>query len=615
MRPLPKHYAVVALAAATAMGLAACGGSSKPSTSSGSTGKPVTGGTLHVVAASGPDHFDTVPAYYTADYMVERAYTRQLIAYPTVPSSKTGDAGWLKNTTPVPDIATAVPSTSNGGITNGGKTYTFHLKKGVMWNTTPARQVTADDFIREFKAFFNPVSPVGNPVYYTSTIAGLQQYSNAETAFFGKKSNKPTAANIAKFQNSHSISGLSAPDPMTLKITLSQPASDFLYMLAMPFASARPVEYDKYVPASATFNQHTISDGPYQITSLVPGKSVTLSRNPAWKQSTDTIRHAYVNSIVITEGVDSAATQLADMQAGSQDLPMDTNINPPSIPGLVSSGVKNFQIAPWSNTFPYLVFNLRSPDSGGAMTKLAVRQAIEYGVNKIAASRVYGGTAVAKPINGPIPPGNVGYTATNMYPNNNNQGNPAKCKSMLASAGYPNGLTLTYMYPNDTVNTNEFTAIQASLKNCGITVKGKGEPGSSFFVDMGNAPESNKPNAWDIGQVGWIPDWFGNNGRAVIQALFQGPNCVVNTVNYGCVNDSTVNNLIKQGESATSTSAAGTAWSQANDQIMKQAYVVPLVSQNFPLYASARVKGVNFPTALFAPNIGDADVTNLWLSK
>ena len=46
----------------------------------------------------------------------------------------------------------------------GGTVYTFHIKPGVDWNTTPARQVTSQDFLREFKAFFNPVSPVGNPV-------------------------------------------------------------------------------------------------------------------------------------------------------------------------------------------------------------------------------------------------------------------------------------------------------------------------------------------------------------------------------------------------------------------------------------------------------------------
>jgi peptide/nickel transport system substrate-binding protein len=614
MRPLPKLYAAAAVAAVAAMGLAACGGSSNNNSTTSSSAKPVRGGTLHIVAASGPDHIDTVSAYYTADYMLERAYTRQLVAYGTAPATSFTSAGWKTDITPAADVATQVPSASNGGITNGGKTYTFHIKPGVMWDSNPPRQVTAADFIREFKAFFNPVSPVGNPVYYTSTIAGLQAYSNAESAFFAKKSNKPTAANIASFQNSHNISGITAPNSSTIAFTLTKPASDFIYMLAMPFASARPVEYDSYVPNSLQLDQHTLSDGPYKITSYVPGKSITMTRNTAWKQSTDPLRHDYVDSVVVTEGVQSAATQLADMQAGTQDLPMDTNINSASIPGLVASKNKYFRIWPWSNTFPYLVFNLRSPDAGGAMKKLLVRQAVNYGLNKSAVGKVYGGPAIAKPINTVIPPGNVGFVDYNLYPDNNGSGNVAMCKSDLAKAGYSSGLTLVYMYPNDSVNTNAFTAIQASLKNCGITLKGKPEPGSSFFVDMGNAPENNKANAWDMGQVGWIPDWYGNNGRTVVQALFQGPNCVVNTVNYGCYNSAKVNSLINQAETATSLTAAGSAWHQADMQIMKDAAIVPVQSQNFPLYASSRVRGVNYPTAIFAPNIGDADITNLWLT-
>ena len=490
-------------------------------------------------------------------------------------------------------MATEVPSTANGGITNGGKTYTFHIKPGVDWNTSPARQVTADDFIREFKAFFNPVSPVGNPVYFESTIAGLTAYANAETAYFANKSNAPTAANITNFQNTHTISGLSDAElQSTLQITLSAPASDFLYMMAMPFTSARPVEYDSYVPNSLELDQHTISDGPYQISSYIPGKSITLVRNPAWKQSTDSIRHDYVSTIVDTLGVTSAETQLADMQAGTEDvMSSDTPINPASIPSLIASKAPNFKIWPNSDTFPYIVFNLRSPDANGAAGKLLVRQAVEYGLDKSAAVKAIGGPDVATIINTVIPPGNVGYVNSNLYPDDNGQGNVAMCKSDLAKAGYPNGVTLTYMYPNDSSNTRIFTAIQASLANCGITLTGKPEPGSSFFTDLGNSPENNKAGQWDMGQPGWFPDWLGNNGRTIVQALFQGPNCVINTVNYGCYDNSTVNSLITTAEAATSLSAAGTAWQQADHQIMSDAAIAPIMSQDFPKYSSARVRG------------------------
>jgi peptide/nickel transport system substrate-binding protein len=568
-----------------------------------------------MVAASGPEHLDTVPSYYTTDYQLTHAYTRQLLNYPTLPYTSTSDANWVKDTTPAPDVATEVPTVANGGITNGGKTYTFHIKPGVDWNTTPARQVTSQDFLREYKAFFNPVSPVGNPVYYESAIAGMTAYANEETAYFANaKAHPPTAANIANFQNAHAISGIATPNSTTIQFTLTAPASDFLYMLAMPFTSARPVEYDSYVPNSLQLDQNTISDGPYQISSYVPGKSITMVRNPAWKQSTDSLRHDYVTQIVDTLGISSAQTQLADMQAGTQDIISDTPLNPTSIPSLAASHDTNFVVYPWSTTQPYVVFNLRSPDAGAAMGKLLVRQAVEYGLDKVAVQKAYGGPMVASVINSVIPPGNIGYQNYNLYPDDSGQGNVTACKSDLSKAGYPHGLSLTYMYPNDSTNTRAFEAIQASLANCGITLNGKPEPGATFFVDMGNAPESNKAGAWDMGQVAWVPDWFGNNGRTVIQALFQGPNCVVNTVNYGCYDSSAVNSLINQAESATSLSAAGSAWHQADVDIMKDAAIVPLLSQNFPQYSSSRVRGVGSSTAIFAPNIGDPDVTNVWLA-
>jgi peptide/nickel transport system substrate-binding protein len=629
-----KRVAALVAAALAAGGLAACSSSSSPSGGStakststaaapataGTSAKPQTGGTLNVVAATGPDHVDPVQAYYTADYELERIYTRQLVGYPSVPYTATSGSAWTQDVTPVPDAATAVPTAANGGITDNGKVYTFHIKPGVMWDTTPARQVTADDFIREFKAFFNPVSPVGNPGYYESTIQGMTAYANAETAFFANaKKEAPTAANIAAFQNSHTISGIKAVNSSTLQFTLTSAASDFIYMLAMPFASARPAEYDAYVPNSAQLDTHILSDGPYSMSSYVAGKSITFSKNPAWSQSTDTVRHAYVNSIVLTEGVTSAQTQLSDIQAGSMDLTNDTGVNPSSVSQLAASKIPNFSIWPWS-TINYMVFNLRSPNDGGVMSKPGVRQALEYGIDKTAAIKASGGPDVSTLLNGAIPPGNDGFLTTNPYPDNNGTGDETACKNALTKAGYPNGIKITYMYANDSVNVRLFQAIQASLSGCGITLTGKAVPGSSFYVDLGNAPENNKAGTWDMAQAGWIPDWFGNNGRSVVQALFQGPNCVVNTVNYGCYDSPAVNSLITKAEGATTEAAATADWTAANTQIMKDAVVVPFFSQTFPLIASKRIRGVlpdgsSYPTALFSPTIGDPDLANVWLAS
>ena len=607
-----QRIAVVAMAGLAAAGLAACGSSSSSSSATGS--KPVKGGTLKFVAASGPDHIDTVPAYYTADYILERGYARQLLTYPTVPDPTLTSAGWTKDTTPVADIATQVPTTANGGITNGGTTYTFHIKQGVDWNTKPARQVTAADFLREYKAFCNPVSPVGNPLYYEATIAGLKQYCDAESAYFANKSHAPTATNIANFQNSHTISGITAVSASTLKFHLIAPAGDFIYMLAMPFTSARPVEYDSYVPNSLQLDQHTISDGPYQITSYVPSRSITMMRNPAWKQSTDANRHQYVSQVQVTIGVSDAQTQFNDMKAGQYDVSLDTGLVPSEIPTLESTHDPKFRAWPGSNTLPYVVFNLRSPNNNGAMRKLGVRQAIEYGINKVAVQKVVGGPTVATILNTAIPPGNVGYQNYNLYPTTNNEGSPSRCKSMLARAGYKNGLSVTYLYPNDSINKSVFEALQASLRSCGVNLNGKPESGSTFFVDLGNAPANAKPGVWDMGQPGWFPDWFGNNGRTVIAPLFQ-TNCVLNTTNYGCYNSSKLDSLIKQAEAATSVSQTGSLWGKADHNVMGNAVIVPLLSQQLLMYSSANAQQADTSAIVYQPNIGGPDITNVWLKN
>ncbi len=611
-----RFIALAAAALAATTSLAACGSSSSSpgtATSGSSSGTPTSGGTLRIVANGGPEHnLDTVPSYLVANYILLHAFTRQLLNYPTVNVTSLTGPSWTKSITLAPDAATAVPTAANGGITDNGLVYTFHIRPGVDWNSSPPRQVTADDFIREYKAFCNPVDPVGNIGYFESTISGLTSYCTAEQKHFGAKgATTATAAAIANFQNTHTISGVTAPNSMTLKFKLIQPATDFNNMMAMPFDSARPVEYNSYLPGSAQIGQHLMSDGPYQISSWIPNKTITMTRNPAWKQSADPLRHQYVSKIVTTMGTASTQTALADMQADSQDIELDLFVPPTSIPSLQSS--KQFHIWPASNSAFYVIPNLKSPDAGGAMNKLGVRQAIAYAVDKADVQKILGGPAINKILSTQIPPGNTGYAAYNPYPTPGNAGDPGKCKSMLASAGYPHGMTLTYLYQNDTVGTSIFQSVQAALAKCGITLKGRSQTGATFFVTLGDAP-SNKPGEWDLATGTWYPDWYGNNGRSVIQPLFQTA-CILNTVNAGCYSTKTEDNQITQALKATTASAAATAWQQADQTAMKDVASVPLIDQYIAQYASSRVhSAAGDGTENFNEGITGPDITSIWLN-
>ena len=129
-------------------------------------------------------------------------------------------------------------------------------------------------------------------------------------------------------------------------INLTQPASDFLNILALPFASAAPVEYLKYVPDGATFRQHTLSDGPYAITSYQPGRSIVLDRNPAWTQASDPLRHQHVATIDITQGQGSDQAVQQQLQAGTADLSWDLPVPTAALPALKASNNPNLADLP-----------------------------------------------------------------------------------------------------------------------------------------------------------------------------------------------------------------------------------------------------------------------------
>ncbi len=61
----------------------------------------------------------------------------------------------------IPDLATAVPSVANGGISRDGRTVTYHLRRGVRWHDgTP---FDARDVVFSFAAAMNPNNAGARP--------------------------------------------------------------------------------------------------------------------------------------------------------------------------------------------------------------------------------------------------------------------------------------------------------------------------------------------------------------------------------------------------------------------------------------------------------------------
>lgn len=584
---------------ALALGLAACGGGSSGSGSS-DDGKPKKGGTLKLVGAGGQDNLDPTSAYSTTSSAFQRTYARQLFAYPASKDPKTAS-------TPVPDAASEMPTADNGGISKDGLTYKVKLRQGIMWDTTPPRAMVAQDFVRAFKHMCNPASPVGAPNYYLPNIKGMQAYCDP---FLKNKKIQADPKAIGDYENGHEIPGVKALDNNTIQFQLTKPASDFINLLGMTFASAVPVEYYQYVPGSPEQFKHLISAGPYKISQFVPNKSIVFEKNPNWKADTDPLRHQYVDRIEVTEGQESPEAVQQQLEGGGADISMDQPVPASALGRLATKNDPNLTVngPPISN--PYLVFNFKSPNAQKAMSKLKVRQAIEYAINKVALARIYGGPKYNTPLNTVIPPDSVGYKDYNLYPTNGSQGDPAKCKAMLKDAGYPNGITIKAAYRAAGNHPAIFQSYAQDMKACGITVTPVSVPQADFYTQFLQKNDNATAGKWDVAAPGWVPDWFGNNGRSVISPTLDGRNWADGTSNYGDYNSSVTNGLIDKALTAKTVDEAANYWHQADEQTMKDAAIVPFMAQKTPWYHSSRVKG-----ATWLPIAQQFDYTNLWLSS
>ena len=160
-----RRLAAVSLAAVASLALAACSnGGGSVSGSGGTAATPVSGGTLNMLGAGDVDYMDPNISYYSVGYLNLRMWSRQLFTYPADPGTD--------NTKPVADLATDIPTAANGGISADGKTYTIKIRPGAQWNTTPARQVTAEDMVRGVKRTANPVQTFGGIPDFANLLVG-----------------------------------------------------------------------------------------------------------------------------------------------------------------------------------------------------------------------------------------------------------------------------------------------------------------------------------------------------------------------------------------------------------------------------------------------------------
>jgi peptide/nickel transport system substrate-binding protein len=608
MRKRTRGFAAAAGLAVLALVAAACGGSSGTTSSGNSSsgsqtfglqalnpgGTPKSGGTLNMLGQGDVDFMDYNVSYYTIGSLAQRPWLRLLYAYPATPG---------KTTTVVPDLATALPT-----ITNGGKTYKVTIRTGAMWDSSPPRQVTAADALLGLKRSCNPTQPFGGLPDYEALVVGLHSFCDG----FAKVPSTSVSA-IKKYIDTHQISGVKASG-QTITYTLVHPASYFSDILQLGAFAPAPVESLNYLTASAAEGQHIIADGPYKIQSYTPTRSIVYVRNPAWKASTDPVRKAYVNNINITEtSNEQSAQQQLQTNTAAAGMQFDAFTPVGAVAGLyqqMKQGLThNFNLGPEYSTNPYIIFNTVSPNNSKALSKVAVRQALSYGINRAPLLTDNGGPTQGVALTHILPNGINGAQDVpkgyNPYPYNR-----TKAKQMLASAGVKN-LTLTILYRSaSTIATKMVQTLQSDMSAIGVKLKLLGVSDGDFVAKYLPVPSVAKRGVWDLALAGWGPDWYGDAAVSFFSPLFSGAaSYPPSGANYGFYNDPTVNTLIARGASAPSASAAATIWAQADQAVMKDAPIYPIVNPNQPLYHASYVHN-----AVYIPAIQGFDPTNVWLS-
>jgi peptide/nickel transport system substrate-binding protein len=546
------------LALALALVAVGCAGPQRDAADDG-----VRGGTLRVLSYAPFGGLDTADNYGP----IARPYARTLYGY-----NLSGPPE--QKTVPVPDIA------SGYQLSADQRTYTFTLRVGVRYAPPVNREVTAADFITAIERFYDKKSSSYGQ-FYAALIAGTSRYGA------GKASR---------------ISGLTAPDPRTLRITLDRPAGDFLSILALPFFAPVPGEYAAHYAVGDNYDGHVVGSGPYTPTTYIPGKTVVLDRNPNWDPATDPLRKAWVDRIELRLGVGVASIQRA-IERDEADLSLDSHLPQARIDALRADPERSRQVSV-NTTGSLLYLVLGTNPKAGAIADVRVRQAVNYAIDKVAYRDALAGRSAAtgELASTILAPGSLGYRPYDLYPSPGGRGDPAKAKALLAEAGYPHGLTLTFV----TWGTGKLAPgrkpIEESLARAGIRLKVKSYEGGDLWEKSLAIPAKRLEH--QLGQSVWRPDYLGDNARQSIPPQYDSRL----GANFSEYHNPTVNRMIDRALAEPDPDRRASLWGEIDQRIMQDAPMVPLIWENFSFQWASRVHGWVYDPWTVGP-----DLTAVWL--
>jgi peptide/nickel transport system substrate-binding protein len=389
-------------------------------------------------------------------------------------------------------------------------TLEFTLRQGVKFHDgTP---LTADDVVYTFNLVSNPDSKVSTP------------------------------SNVAWVAMTEKVSDL----VVRVKMKAPTPAALEYIAFTMPIY---PKAYRERVGAEG-YAKAPIGAGPYRIASWEAGKSVEFERFEDYYAGSPKGKPAIKKLSV--RFVPDAATELTELLA--QRVDWIWNLNPDQfdnvnkVPFLTAIRKESMRIG-------YLQIDAAGRDSADSPLKnLKVRQAIFHAINRqeIADKLVTGGSRVPPAPCFPPQFGCIGEAAV-QYPFD-----PAKAKSLLAEAGYPNGLDLdlvTYILPQ------WGAAVQGYLNAVGIRAR-------LAQLQVQAAIQRNREGKSPLNLGSW-GSFSINDVSAILPNFFNG-----GPDDYA--RDAELTKLVLDAGATNDAAARKAGYSAAIKRITEQAYWVPL---------------------------------------
>ncbi|MFZ0192397.1 MAG: ABC transporter substrate-binding protein [Streptosporangiaceae bacterium] len=512
------------------------------------------GGTLNFDAQSTPDSFDPGNTYLPWVMNFDRLFAMPLFTYKSCP----GSCGLQL----VPDLATGL-----GTVSSDGMTWTFHIQSDVKFENGTV--VTAQDVKYAIERTYDR-SVLGNgPSYYQVLLT--------DSSYPGPYQDRA--------KNLMGLTAIGTPNATTLVFHLQFPFPDLPYVLAFPNSAPVPPSADK----GSNYQLHPLSTGPYMFKSYSLTKQLVLVPNPDWKQATDPNAKQLASQIVMNLNVNQADID-SGLLAGDVDVDAQGQ-------GVASSAQARILSSPTDKA------HADNPLNGFARfmylnTKVAplnnahCRQAVEYAADKTAIQTAWGGPATGQVASTVMPPDVLGYKQFDYY-NALSQpgGDLSAAKQQLAMCGQPSGFSTNLAYRDDNPQeTAAVTALQAALARVGIKVTLKGASSADYYVSSAGSTDYVHSHGIGIAAGVWQGDW--PDGYGFLDSLTAG-NAISPTgnTNISEENDPVVNNLFVQ--STTVTGAARTAiWSQIDEQVMKDAAILPGVYSKTVLYRSPKLTNV-----------------------